>query len=86
MIVLPLVENMLPIFLSQICKPRSEKNKLNGIEEVRFSAAIASDDHIVLRTEGFDFALISEAAKAGDDDLLYMHFALSSKQEVYLTF
>jgi hypothetical protein len=70
------MQKMLPIFLSQIWKPWTKKNKLYGIEEIWFTRAIATHDCVMLWTEWLDFALISKATKSRYNNLLYVHIHL----------
>jgi hypothetical protein len=58
---------------------------LDSIEKIGFTAAVPSDDDIMLRTEGLNFALVPEATEAGNDNLFNMHLAIcGNSEEVFL--
>lgn len=67
------MKKMLTVLLSKQGKFRTQQNKLDGVEEIAFSASISADDYIVLRTERFNLTLASKRSESRYYNLLDMH-------------
>jgi len=53
---------------------------LNGLEEIRLATTVATNDYVVIGTEGLDDGLLAVRTKALYNHLFYVHLLVSKKE------